>query len=199
MDNPAQTGFQWIKIPLLIRWTCLDSASSTNKPFLCRILSAALLLSVQILRLWSNHLITTLFFQLCSLKCLSFSFNFLVFSSILIFSNFLQLVSFLLGLHTPVQSWIFQEQLWQCQIQQRAPTSWEVFWTLRSSAHWTFTSLGVLRSHDAVTWPVITCSSYHLLAGHRLFFSVNCTPPAKPAVKCQIPSCLCTVFPPVSL
>ena len=107
-------------------------------------------------------------FQLWSLRCLSFSLNFLVFSSILIFSKFLQLGSFLLGLHTPVQSWLFQEQLWQRQIQPRAPTSWEVFWTLCwSSDHWAFTSLGVLRSHDAVAWPVIiTCSSCHLLAGH---------------------------------
>lgn len=116
---------------------------------------------------------------LAQFYCLLFHFSFLNFF-------FFQLVSFLFGLHTPVQSGLFQEQLWQSQIQQRAPTSWEVFWTLCGcSALWTFASLGVLRSHEAATGAVIIiCSSYHLLTGQLfklLFFSVKYTPPAQPA------------------
>lgn len=101
METPAQTCFQWISVSLFIDCTCLDSASNTNKPFLCKI--SVGLLFVQIVNLWFKHLITTLFF---------FSYVvwnawvFTVFSCLVIHFNFLNLfaISFLLGLHTPVTS-----------------------------------------------------------------------------------------------
>lgn len=57
----------------------------------------------------------------------------------------------------------------------------------------------LLKSHPAVTLPVITCSSYHLLAGHSYagchFFSVKYH---QVSLWCEIPSSLCTVFTQIS-
>lgn len=93
MEAPAQTCFQWISVSLFIDCTCLDSASNTNKPFLCKI--SVGLLFVQIVNLWFKHLITTLFFSAMWSEMLEFSLYFLVLSSILIFLSFLPSVSFL--------------------------------------------------------------------------------------------------------